>query len=97
MASEVEKEKQRQFQMRFRQGIKLLLFRICTNMYAYISEMLGGAGSVYLEDIEQFERIIPTMIFGYRPEDIYKYNLDENGLSYRALLKRPWLLKEKLV
>lgn len=43
----------------------------------------GESADVSQESVDQFLQKLPTMLLGYKPEDIY--NADESGLYFRAL------------
>lgn len=56
----------------------------------------GEAAAVNQVDVEQFLEKLPSMLLGYKPEDVY--NADESGLFFRALPNKTLSLKgEKCV
>ncbi|XP_017475007.1 PREDICTED: tigger transposable element-derived protein 6-like [Rhagoletis zephyria] len=53
----------------------------------------GEAADVNQDDVEQFRTKLPTLLNGYKPEDIY--NADESGLFFRALPDKTLALKSE--
>lgn len=53
----------------------------------------GEAADVRQEDVEQFKAKLPSLLSGYKSQDIY--NADESGLFFRALPDRTLALKSE--
>ncbi|XP_036320191.1 tigger transposable element-derived protein 4-like [Rhagoletis pomonella] len=53
----------------------------------------GEGADVNQDDVEQFRTKLPTLLNGYKPEDIY--NADESGLFFRALPDKTLALKSE--
>lgn len=53
----------------------------------------GESASVNSDDVQQFFEKIPSLLLGYRPEDVY--NADETGLFFRALPNKTLAFKSE--